>query len=60
MLENFIQNRLVHFGDCKDAMVQGEPWMYHTHISFYLNCGLLSPLECIQAAQAAYYEEAAP
>ncbi|NJN17090.1 MAG: DUF3047 domain-containing protein, partial [Oscillochloris sp.] len=28
----------------RQAMVTGEPWMYHSHLSFYLNCGLLLPL----------------
>ena len=41
-------------------MVQGEPWMYHSHISFYLNCGLLTPLECIQKAEEAYKNGTAP
>jgi deoxyribodipyrimidine photolyase-related protein len=42
------------------AMVQGEPWLYHSHISFYLNCGLLEPLEVVQKAAAAYYAGQAP
>ena len=50
----FIETRLPMFGDYQDAMIQGEPWMYHSHISFYLNCGLLVPLGCVEAAEAAY------
>ncbi len=53
-LDKFITERLQKFGDYQDAMVEGEPWMFHAHISFYLNCGLLNPLECIQKAQDAY------
>jgi deoxyribodipyrimidine photolyase-related protein len=34
--------------------------MYHSHISFYLNCGLLLPLECVKAAETAYHQEKAP
>ncbi|MEL6722082.1 MAG: cryptochrome/photolyase family protein [Pseudomonadota bacterium] len=60
VLHRFITQRLYHFGDYQDAMLQGEPWMYHSHISFYLNCGLLLPLECIQAAEKAYYQGKAP
>ena len=60
VLDQFIEQRLVHFGDYQDAMVQGEPWMYHAHISFYLNSGLLQPLECAQAAEHAYQEGKAP
>ena len=60
VLVQFIETRLHDFGDYQDAMIQGEPWMYHAHISFYLNCGLLSPLECVRAAEAAYYAGKAP
>lgn len=60
VLERFIQQRLAQFGDYQDAMVQGEPWMFHAHISFYINCGLLLPLECIEAAQRAYHDADAP
>ena len=34
--------------------------MYHSHISFYLNCGLLLPMECIQSAENAYAGGHAP
>ncbi len=60
VLEVFIEERLKNFGTYQDAMIQGEPWMYHSHISFYLNCGLLLPKECIQAAEKAYYDGEAP
>ncbi len=59
-LEKFIAERLCNFGDYQDAMVQGEPWMYHSHLSFYINCGLLLPLECVQAAEKAYRDGIAP
>jgi deoxyribodipyrimidine photolyase-related protein len=59
-LELFIKTRLDRFGDYQDAMVQGEPWMYHSHIGLYLNCGLLLPLECIQKAEEAYRKGHAP
>lgn len=59
-LNRFIDERLPFFGDYQDAMMTGQPWMYHSHISFYLNCGLLLPLECIKAAEHAYCEEKAP
>ena len=59
-LDLFIEQRLGHFGDYQDAMLEGEPWMYHSHISFYLNCGLLLPLECVEAAEAAYHRGKAP
>ena len=59
-LDQFIKERLENFGDYQDAMVQGEPWMYHSHISFYLNCGLLLPSECVRAAEDAYKKDKAP
>lgn len=59
-LDQFINERLVHFGDYQDAMIENEPWMYHSHLSFYINCGLLLPLECAQAAERAYRDGTAP
>ncbi len=59
-LNKFIDERLLNFGDYQDAMVEGEPWMYHSHISFYINCGLLTPLEAIQKAEQAHYTDNAP
>lgn len=59
-LDKFIAERLINFGDYQDAMLQGEPWMYHSHLSFYLNCGLLDPLECVQAVENAYRKDQAP
>ena len=59
-LKDFIDSRLADFGPYQDAMLQGSPWMYHAHISFYLNCGLLEPMECIQSALTAYHDGMAP
>ena len=41
-------------------MLENEPWMFHSHISFYLNCGLLLPIECVRAAENAYYQGKVP
>lgn len=59
-LNLFIQERLFDFGTYQDAMIQGQPWMYHSHLSFYLNCGLLTSMECTRRAEAAYYAGDAP
>lgn len=59
-LKAFIQDRLPHFGDYQDVMMQNQPWLFHSHISFYLNVGLLNPLECIKAAETAYYQGLVP
>ena len=60
VLEHFIFNRLPLFGTFQDAMIEGEPWMYHSHIGFYLNVGLLGPGEVITSAQNAYEMGTAP
>jgi deoxyribodipyrimidine photolyase-related protein len=57
VLAHFIKERLCLFGDFQYAMLQGEPWMYHSHLSFYMNCGLLLAEECIQAAYESYQEK---
>jgi deoxyribodipyrimidine photolyase-related protein len=44
----------------QDAMVAGEPYLYHSLISSYLNAGLLLPLEICKAAEAAYRAGKAP
>ena len=59
-MRKFIDERLANFGDYQDAMVQNKPWMYHSHLSFYINCGLLDPLECCQKAVSAYRVGTAP
>lgn len=59
-LHKFIDERLNNFGSYQDAMVQGEPWMFHSHLSFYINCGLLNPLEVVQKAEQAYRDKKAP
>ncbi|MEP6341823.1 MAG: cryptochrome/photolyase family protein [Maricaulaceae bacterium] len=60
VLDDFIENRLVNFGTYQDAMLSGEPWMFHSHISLYLNSGLLGPLECVRKAEQAYHLGGAP
>jgi len=59
-LDKFIDERLSKFGDYQDAMIEDEPWMYHSHISFYLNCGLLNPSEVCRKAEQAYRDDDAP
>ncbi|WP_100641427.1 cryptochrome/photolyase family protein [Alteromonas facilis] len=60
VLNAFIAERLPDFGRYQDAMVSGEPWMFHSHISFYLNCGMLNVNEVVDAAIQAYYAGQAP
>ncbi|MBV9673906.1 MAG: cryptochrome/photolyase family protein [Verrucomicrobia bacterium] len=59
-LQDFITNRLPHFGAYEDLMVSGEPVLYHSVLSPLLNLGLLSPTECVEAAIEAYRKGKAP
>ena len=59
-LEHFININLPSFGVYQDAMLEGETWMFHSHLSFYLNCGLLLPHECVEKVARAFYEKKAP
>ena len=56
VLEHFLSQCFSNFGSYQDAMVEGEETMWHSLISPYLNLGLLTPKEVIEAAQQAYLE----
>jgi deoxyribodipyrimidine photolyase-related protein len=60
VLEHFIATRLAGFGPYQDAMVSGEPTLWHALLSPYLNLGLLHPLELIQRLEAAGLEQGVP
>ncbi|AUQ72009.1 hypothetical protein PhaeoP72_03310 [Phaeobacter inhibens] len=59
-LDHFIDVALPLFGDYQDAMLDGEPFLYHSLLSQYINIGLLNPLEVCRSAERAYYEGHAP
>lgn len=59
-LAYFIDKALPQFGDYQDAMMTDEPFLFHSLISFYLNVGLLSPLEICRAVERAYEAGHAP
>jgi deoxyribodipyrimidine photolyase-related protein len=59
-LHHFIEAVLPQFGDYQDAMVSGEPYLYHSLLSAYLNAGLLLPHEICTFAEAAYRKGNAP
>ena len=56
VLEHFIATRLAGFGPYQDAMVSGEPTLWHALLSPYLNLGLLQPLEVIRRLEQAGLE----
>lgn len=57
---HFLATALPRFGDYQDAMLRGEPFLYHAVISPALNCGLLDPLAVCRAAEAEYHAGRAP
>jgi deoxyribodipyrimidine photolyase-related protein len=59
-LRQFVDELLPHFGDYQDAMLSGEPYLYHALVSAYLNAGLLEPLEICRMAEHAYHAGKAP
>ena len=52
--KHFLNVALPRFGDYQDAMRGGDPFLFHSIISLYLNCGLLGPLEVCRAAEAEF------
>ncbi len=59
-LEWFVVHALPQFGTYQDAMRQGEPLLFHSHLSALINCGLLDPRACCRRAEDAYHAGDAP
>lgn len=59
-LDHFVKHALTSFGDYQDAMLEDDPFLYHSLLSFYINSGLLDPLEVCQRVEAAYKAGEAP
>ena len=53
-LSHFVTTTLPRFGDYQDAMLEGEPFLYHSVLSIYMNVGLLDPLDVCRRVEAAY------
>jgi deoxyribodipyrimidine photolyase-related protein len=58
--QHFIDFVLPSFGDYQDAMIQGEPYMFHSLLAAYLNAGLVLPLELCRMAERAFDAGTAP
>lgn len=56
----FIEHCLPYFGDYQDAMRSNEVNLYHSKLSFYLNAGLLLPLELCLMAEETFRQQLAP
>lgn len=59
-LEDFVANRLARFGDYQDAMRAGDPWLFHSGLSPYLNTGLLLPGPVCARVERAWREGSVP
>lgn len=59
-LERFVRERLAAFGPWEDVTLEEEPVLFHSVLSPLLNIGLLTPMECVRAAEAAWLAGAAP
>jgi deoxyribodipyrimidine photolyase-related protein len=59
-LRRFVEQRLPDFGRWQDAMLHGEQFMWHAHLSSSLNLGLLSPWDLLDAAVDAHRTGKAP
>lgn len=46
-LKYFCEHLLVHFGDYQDAMHTDETYLFHSRISFAMNCKLISPKDIV-------------
>ncbi len=53
-LNYFITKFLPEFGDYQDAMLESQPFLYHSTLSQYINIGLLSPIEVCDKVEQAY------
>lgn len=60
VMEAFVRDALPFFGDYQDAMLGGEPFLYHSLLALYLNVGLLDPLQLCRRVERAYCEGSAP
>ncbi|WP_370275121.1 cryptochrome/photolyase family protein, partial [Pararhodobacter marinus] len=53
-LAHFVKHALPKFGDYQDAMMEGERYLWHSHLSASINIGLLDPLEVCKAVEEAW------
>lgn len=60
VLTAFVADFLPNFGATQDAMLQDDPNLNHSLLSFYINIGLLDALSVCRAAERAYLEGNAP
>ncbi|WP_420606956.1 cryptochrome/photolyase family protein [Novosphingopyxis sp.] len=56
----FLDEALPQFGDYQDAMQRGEPFLWHSVLSPYINSGLLDPIDLCRDVAARYREGKVP
>lgn len=56
----FLDHALAQFGDYQDAMLTGEPFLWHSILSPYLNSGLLDPIDLCQEVADLYADGEVP
>ena len=55
LLAEFCEKLLPHFGDYQDAMHTDEKTLFHSRLSFAMNCKLISPREVVETVEKYYY-----
>lgn len=58
LLHYFCEHQLPNFGNFQDAMTANSPhaWsLYHSRLSFSLNCKMITPMEVVEMALHAFY-----
>jgi deoxyribodipyrimidine photolyase-related protein len=57
---HFLDHALPQFGDYQDAMLTGEPFLWHSILSPYINSGLLDPIQLCRAVEERYRQGKVP
>lgn len=55
-LKDFVKTRLSNFGTYQDAVLENEPFMFHSLLAALINIGLLTPHEVLEEV-IRYYEK---
>lgn len=54
---NYFCKKLLHnFGEYQDAMYTGDPFLFHSRLSFAMNSKMLSPLEVVEKVEKYWIE----
>lgn len=59
-LDNFIEERLEHFGPYQDALSTRKPFLFHSVLSPAVNMGVLTPLEIVRSVEDAFHKHKLP